>query len=124
MQETLSVLDQKEQELIQQLEEIRTTRTTLIKILGSPETPQVRQVEVTTTERLSHEENGNLKFAFDAILPVIEKHNGATFKTIHREAVPVRSNKKQYAKTTIKAYVSALHAAGFITKKGPKYYIK
>jgi hypothetical protein len=129
MKDILTALDQREKELLSLVEEIQTTRQTLIRILGEPTKPSIRNIQVEKVKSPSTEETGpteniNLKSAFETLIPVIERFDGASFTTIRENSKPLRGSKSRYAVNTIKTYLSSLNAAGFIQKRGAQWHLK
>ena len=127
MTETFKALDQKEEVLLAQLAKVREARAILVGLFGTPEDTQSSLTKVTkgelTRSKRKHLENPNIKAAFDTIIPVIEEVEGADFNLIKELAVPIKGNKSKYASNTIKTYLSALRASGFIKKEGKGYHI-
>lgn len=127
MMETFKALDKKEEVLLAQLAKVREARAILVGLFGTPVDTQSDLTKVTKMEltgsKKKHLENANIKAAFDSIIPVIEEVEGADFNLIKELAVPIRSDKKSYASNTIKTYLSALRASGFIKKKGNGYHV-
>lgn len=132
MKDVLQQLMQREQELTNQLEELKGARITIERVLG----PQASQVTITKLPETLPEgeqytiqrpdtKDPNLNAAFDSIIPVLQASNGAgcTFKQIHTRTQPIRESIKQYKQITIQNYLSSLRTNGFIRKAGKKYFI-
>lgn len=127
--DTIKLLESKEEELENQLTDIRMAKEVLKRLVGDTqprESIDTKENEVYITKESlmkSHfEENANLKPAFEAIIPVIAD-NGSTLEQIENRATPLRKSLDSYSKNTVNSYISSLRAAGFISQEGDRFFI-
>jgi hypothetical protein len=117
--ETISVLDQKEKELLAEIEKVRTAKSMIKSIFNHSSKGSIKQVKVTS-KRSRVGINANLNAAKSQVLPLIDSTHGITLESIRKKAVSIEGN--PYSENTVKAYLSALSSEDLIKKRKGRYF--
>lgn len=117
--EMIHALDQKEEQLVAELNKVRTAKEAIVSLnLDSP-VGSVKKVTVTNNPPRAGI-NINLPAAKSRVLPHIKSKGGITFKSLLKKCTQV--NGKQYATVSMRAYISALRADGLVEKRKDRFF--
>jgi len=115
----IQALDQKEEQLKAELEKVKNAKDAIVSLNLDSQEGSVKKVSVTRNRDRSGI-NINLPAATERVLPFIKTKNGITLKSLLKKCTQV--NGQKYAVNSMRAYLSALSAAGKIEKKKDRYF--
>ncbi len=126
LSETILALDQKEEQLLAELQKVREASSTIKSLFNHVKMTNLDKVEKTSSNNLENKRDindtiaeRNVAAAKTSILHLINE-KGTTFDYIRRKS---RSKSgKMYSPQTVKRYISTLTSSKLIERKKNKYF--
>lgn len=117
--EMIQALDQKEEQLVAELNKVRTAKEAIVSLNLDSDRGAVKKVTVTNNPPRAGI-NINLPAAKSRVLPHIKSKGGITFKSLLKKCTQV--NGTNYTKNSMRAYLSALSVDGKIEKRKDRFF--